>query len=87
MNVNGSTSSYTNASAIANATAGLQEQNQQLQQNVTEIAETSESSSRDVDSQDRALVEQQDIVNNFQGNARALAAASDRVGTLIDLQA
>lgn len=86
MDAIGSTNSYTGGSAIANATAGLQEQNQRFQQNVTEIAETSESPSRDVSSQDRALVEQQEIVNNFQGNARALAAANDRVGTLIDIQ-
>jgi len=74
-------------SAVSNAVSGLQEQNQRFEKNVEEVASSSSSSSRDASSQDKALVEQQEIVNNFRGNAEALRTASEAVGTIIDLQA
>jgi len=73
-------------SATANAVAGLQEQNQRFEKNVEEVASSSSSSSRDASSQDKALVEQQEIVNNFRGNAEALRAANETVGTIIDIE-
>lgn len=75
-----------NSSALTNATSGLQEQNQRFEQNVEEVADTSQSASRDTNSQDRALVEQQEIVNNFNGNARALEAANQRIGSIVDIE-
>lgn len=73
-------------SAVSNAVTGLQEQNQRFEKNVEEISSSSSSSSRDLASQDKALVEQQEIVNNFRGNAEALRAANETIGTIIDIE-
>lgn len=73
-------------SAVSNAVTGLQEQNQRFEKNVEEIASSSSSSSRDLGSQDKALVEQQEIVNNFRGNAEALRAANETIGTIVDIE-
>ncbi len=78
--------SSTGSSALANAVAGLQEQNQRFEKNVAEVAASSSSSSRDSGSQDKALVEQQEIVNNFRSNAEALRASSEVIGSIIDIE-
>lgn len=78
--------SSTGSSAVSNAVSGLQEQNQRVEKNVEEVASSSSSSSRDANSQDKALVEQQEIVNNFRGNAEALRASNEAVGTIIDIE-
>jgi len=78
--------SSTGNSAVSNAVAGLQEQNQRFEKNVEEVASSSSSSSRDTSSQDKALVEQQEIVNNFRGNAEALRAANEAIGSIIDIE-
>jgi len=77
----------TNASsALTNAVTGLQEQNQRFEKNVEEVASSSSSSSRDTSSQDKALVEQQEIVNNFRGNAAALKASNEAIGSIINIK-
>ncbi len=73
-------------SAVSNAVAGLQEQNQRFEKNVEEVASSSSSSNRDLSSQDKAIVEQQEIVNNFRGNAEALRASNEVIGTIIDIE-
>jgi len=78
--------SSTGGSAVTNAVAGLQEQNQRFEKNVAEVASSSSSSSRDASSQDKALVEQQEIVNNFRGNAEALKASNEAIGSIIDIE-
>lgn len=74
------------SSAINNAYSGLQLQQQRFQQNVSEVANSESAAGRDTRTQDRALVEQIEIVNSLQANARSLQAASDRIGTLIDIK-
>ena len=76
----------TNTNAIGSAFQGIQAQEQRFQQNVEQVASSEAFNSRDSSSQDRALVEQAEIVNGFQANARSLQAAGERVGTLIDIQ-
>jgi len=73
-------------SSIASAYTGLQTQTQRLERNVTEVASIEATSAHDSSTQDRALVEQLDIINSMQANARSLEAASDRIGTLIDIK-
>ena len=79
-------SSLSGGSAITNAVSGLQEQNQRFEKNVEEVASSSSASSHDTSSQDKALVEQQEIVNNFKGNAKALSVANETIGSIIDLK-
>lgn len=72
--------------AAASAFQGIQVQQQRLEQNVEEIANSEAGSGRDTSSQDRALVEQIDIVNSLQANANSLKVAGERIGTLLDIQ-
>ena len=74
------------SSTLNNAYNGLQLQQQRLQQNVTEVASTEATNARDSSTQDRALVEQQEIVTSMQANARSLEAAGERIGTLLDIK-
>ncbi len=74
-------SSYAN-----NAYTGLQIQQQRLDQNVAKVASAEAASGRDSSTQDRALVEQAEIVTSMQANARSLEAASERIGTLLDIK-
>lgn len=77
---------YANGSSVLNATSGLQEQNQRFEKNVEELASSSNTENRDSYSQDKALIEQQEIINNFKSNARALEAANQNIGTIIDIE-
>jgi len=74
------------SSAISSAYAGLQNQQQRLDRNVAEVASSEAVSGRDTRTQDRALVEQTEIVSSLQANARSLRAAGERIGTLIDIK-
>lgn len=73
--------------ATNSAAEGIRTQEQRFERNVAEVARNEETQSRDSGSQDRALVEQREIVQAVQANARSLEAASQRVGTLIDIEA
>lgn len=72
-------------SASNNAVEGIRTQEQLLERNVAEVARSEESASRNMDSRDKALVEQQEIVQAVRANARSLEAANERIGTLIDI--
>ena len=74
------------SNAINSAFHGIQVQQQRLQQNVNEVAGIEAASGRDTRTQDRALVEQIEIISSLKANARSLEAASERVGTLIDIK-
>ena len=74
------------SNAINSAFHGLQVQQQRLQRNVNEVASIEPTSARDSRTQDRALVEQIEIISSFQANARSLQAASERIGTLLDVK-
>lgn len=75
------------ASPTQSAVEGIRTQEELLERNVTEIARNESAQSHDTSSRDRALVEQKEIVQAVQANARSLEAASERIGTLVDLQA
>lgn len=75
------------SNTIGNAYSGLQLQQERLDRNVAEITSTEASAGRDASTQDRALVEQSEIVAGFQSNARSLQAAGERIGTLLDVRA
>jgi len=75
-----------NISALANAYTGIQTQTQRFDRNVAEVASVEALSGRESTTQDRALVEQLDIINSLQANARSLEAAGERIGTLIDIK-
>ena len=75
-----------NPNAVGSAVQGIQIQQQRLEQNVEEVASAEAFSGRDSSSQDRALVEQADIVNGFQANARSLQASGERIGTILDIR-
>lgn len=74
------------SNAVSNATQGVQIQQNRFQQNVERVAGVEAASPRDTQSQDRALVEQIEIVSSLQANARSLQAAGERIGTLIDIK-
>lgn len=74
------------SNALNSAFHGIQTQQQRLQQNVAEVASVEAASGRDTSTQDRALVEQIEIISSLQANARSLQAAGERIGTLIDIK-
>ena len=74
------------SNAISSAYNGLQSQQRRLERNVAEVASAEAAGGRDTRTQDRALVEQVEIVSSLQANARLLQAAGERIGTLIDLK-
>ena len=87
MEISSSTiNSLAGSSAVTNAVSGLQEQNQRFEKNVEEVASSSSSSSRDASSQDKALVEQLEIVNNFRANAEALRTSNEVIGSIVDIE-
>jgi len=72
--------------SINQAYNGLQLQQQRLDRNVVQIANVEAASGRDSRTQDRALVEQGEIVNSLRANAKSLQAAGERIGTLLDIK-
>jgi hypothetical protein len=75
------------SSLANNAYLGLRLQQQRLNDNVSQVSSVEATSGRDTSTQDRALMEQIEIVSALRANARSLQAAQDRVGTIIDLKA
>ena len=57
-----------------------------LDQNVAEVAKGEGSDSFATGSRDRALVEQQEIVQAVRANARSLQASNQALGTIIDIK-
>ena len=74
-------------SATTSAVEGINTQQQLLERNVEQVAEGQGGEAQNTNSQDRALVEQQQIVTAVQANANALEAANERLGTLINIEA
>ena len=74
-------------SATSSAVEGINTQQRQLDRNVEQIAQGQGADANNSHSQNRALVEQQQIVTAVQANARSLEAANQRLGTLIDIKA
>lgn len=74
------------SSAMNNAYSGLQIQQQRFDRGVSQVASAEALNGRDTRTQDRALVEQQEIASSFQANARSLEAAGERIGTIIDIK-
>lgn len=72
-------------SASSTAVEGIQVQEERLDRNVTEAARAENSNASDSGTQDRALVEQSEIVRAVQANARSLEVASENLGTLLDI--
>lgn len=73
--------------AVNSAYTGVQTQLQRFDKNVSEVATSEAATGRDTNTQDRALVEQTEIVSSLQANARSLQAAGERIGTLLDVKA
>ena len=68
------------------AAEGIRTQEQRFERNVAEVARNEDAQPHDSGSQDRALIEQREIVQAVQANARSLEAASQRIGTLVDIK-
>ena len=75
------------SSVANNAYLGLRLQQARLNDNVSQVASVEAASARDTRTQDRALMEQIEIVSALRANARSLEAANERVGTLLDVKA
>lgn len=72
---------------VNSAFTGVQTQLQRFDKNVAEVASSEAAAGRDTSTQDRALVEQTEIVSSLQANAKSLQAAGERIGTLLDVKA
>jgi hypothetical protein len=69
------------------AVEGINTQQQLLERNVEHVVESQGADAKDSQSQDRILVEQQQIVTEVQANARSLEMSNERLGTLINIEA
>ena len=74
------------SSVANNAYLGLQLQQQRLNENVAQVASVESASGRDTRTQDRALMEQIEIISALRANARSLEVSQERIGTLIDIK-
>jgi len=74
-------------SATTSAVEGINTQQQLLERNVEQVSQSQGADAKNSNSQDKLLVEQQQIVTAVQANARSLEAASERLGTLINIEA
>ena len=72
--------------ANTSAVEGIREQLNRLQRNVAEVARPESGDTFAPGSRERALVEQNEIVNAVRANARSLEVANQTVGTLIDIK-
>lgn len=86
MNISSVNSTTATQSASSNAVEGIRAQEQRLARNVTEVARSESNGSENSTSRDKALIEQREIIQSVQANARSLEAAGQRIGTLIDIQ-
>ena len=77
---------YPPADPAATATEGIRQQVERLERNVAEVARDEQSDGSAEGSRERALVEQQEIVRSVRANARALEAANETVGTILDIK-
>jgi hypothetical protein len=77
---------YAIADASQSAEAGIREQLTRLDRNVAEVARGEGSDTFATGSNDRALVEQNEIVHAVRANARSLEAANQVLGTIIDIK-
>ena len=73
--------------SINQSYSGLQLQQQRLDKNIAQVASAEAANGRDTRIQDRALIEQSEIVGSLRANARSLQAAGERIGTLLDIKA
>ncbi len=74
------------SSLVNTANYGTLIQQQNSEVGVNEVANVEAAGGHDIKSQDKALVEQNEIVDSFHANARSLQAAGERIGTLIDIK-
>ena len=79
-------SPYAIPDASRSAVEGIREQLTRLDQNVAEVAQSEGSETFAPGSRERALVEQQQIVLAVRANAKSLEAASQALGTIIDIK-
>ena len=79
-------SPYAIPDASRSAAEGIREQLTRLDQNVAEVAKGESSDSFAAGSRERALVEQKEIVLAVRANARSLEAASQAIGTILDIK-
>jgi hypothetical protein len=87
MNINSPANSpYAIPEASRSAVEGIREQLTRLDQNVAEVASSEGSDSFAPGSRERALVEQQEIVQAVRANARSLEVANKTLGTIIDIK-
>ncbi len=72
--------------ASQSAAEGIRTQEQRFERNVAEVAGSDSAKSHNADMQDRALVEQGEIVRAVKANARSLETSNQLVGTLVDIK-
>lgn len=77
---------YSAPDAASNAVEGLREQFARLERNVNEVARGERGEGFGPGSQERALIEQQEILRNTRANARSLETANRVLGTIIDIK-
>jgi|TARA_B110000459_G_C16380924_1_gene389791 hypothetical protein len=88
MEISSSVRSPQNLPTVTNsAVEGINTQQQLLERNVEQVVESQGADAKDSQSQDRILVEQQQIVTEVQANARSLEMSNERLGTLINIEA
>jgi len=73
--------SFTNS-----AVEGINTQQQLLERNVEQAAKSQGADTKDSQSRDKALVEQQQIATEVQANARSLEISNERLGTFINIE-
>lgn len=79
-------SPYSVPDASRSAIEGIREQFARLERNVNEVARGESSNSFAPGSQQRALIEQQEILRATRANARSLETANRMLGTIIDIK-
>ena len=77
---------YSAPDAASSAVEGLREQFARLERNVNEVARGERGDGFAPGSQERALIEQQEILRNTRANARSLETANRVLGTIIDIK-
>ncbi len=77
---------YSVPDPVRSAEQGLREQFARLERNVNEVARGESGNGFAAGSQQRALLEQQEILRNTRANARSLETANRALGTIIDIR-
>lgn len=87
MEISGSTRSVnTLADAKRSAVDGIRDQLHRLQQNTHAVARDEPGAPFAVGTQERALVEQHEILRAVKANARSLEVSNQVLGTIIDIK-